>query len=44
MEHHYVLHVCRLPLDEWPEPVAARCAHINPAIYVPHAGAERARR
>jgi len=34
MEHHYVLHVCRLPAEEWPDPVTRSLAHINPAIYV----------
>ncbi len=38
MEHHYALHVCRLPLDEWPDPVHRSLAHINPAIYVPMQG------
>jgi proline iminopeptidase len=38
MEHHYVLHVCRLPLDEWPDPVVRSLDHINPAIYVPMQG------
>lgn len=38
MEHHYVLHVCRLPLEEWPDPVTRALAHINPAIYVPMQG------
>jgi proline iminopeptidase len=38
MEHHYVLHVCRLPLAEWPEPVTRAIRHINPAIYVPMQG------
>jgi proline iminopeptidase len=38
MEHHYVLHVCRLPLGEWPEPVVRSLRHINPAIYVPMQG------
>ena len=38
MEHHYVLHVCRLPLDDWPDPVKRALAHINPAIYVPMQG------
>ena len=35
MEHHYVLHVCRLPIEDWPDPVTRSLAHINPAIYVP---------
>jgi proline iminopeptidase len=38
MEHHYVHHVCRLPADEWPDPVLRGFAHINPAIYVPMQG------
>jgi proline iminopeptidase len=38
MEHHYVLHVCRMPADEWPDPVTRAISHINPAIYVPMQG------
>jgi len=38
MEHHYLLHVCRLPLDEWPDPVQRALAHINPSVYVPMQG------
>ena len=38
MQHHYVLHVCRMPLEEWPDPVVRGIAHINPAIYVPMQG------
>ncbi len=38
MEHHYALHVCRLPLDEWPDPVQRALAHINPSVYVPMQG------
>lgn len=38
MEHHYVKHVCRLPVDEWPDPVVRGFEHINPAIYVPLQG------
>lgn len=34
MEQHYVHHVLRLPVDEWPDPVVRGFAHINPAIYV----------
>lgn len=33
LEHHYRFHVCRLPLDEWPEPVRRGFAHINRTIY-----------
>jgi len=38
MEHHYVLHVCRMPLEDWPDPVVRGIRHINPAIYVPMQG------
>jgi proline iminopeptidase len=38
MEHHYVHHVCRIPLDEWPDPVLRSFAHLNPSIYVPMQG------
>jgi proline iminopeptidase len=38
IEHHYVLHVCRMPHQDWPDPVARSLAHINPAIYVPMQG------
>jgi proline iminopeptidase len=38
MEHHYVLHVCRMPFEEWPDPVRRAVDHINPAIYVPMQG------
>ena len=38
MEHHYVFHVCRMPFDQWPEPVLRSISHINPAIYVPMQG------
>jgi proline iminopeptidase len=38
MAHHYVLHVCRMPIDEWPDPVTRSLGHINPAIYVPMQG------
>jgi proline iminopeptidase len=38
MEHHYVHHVCRLPLEEWPEPLNRAFAHTNQAIYVPMQG------
>jgi proline iminopeptidase len=38
MEHHYVLHVCRMPLADWPDPVTRSLRHINPAIYVPMQG------
>ena len=37
-EHHYVLHVCRMPQADWPDPVNRGLSHINPAIYVPMQG------
>lgn len=38
MEHHYVHHVLRMPLDQWPDPVNRAFGHINPSIYVPMQG------
>ena len=33
-EQHYVHHVLRMPVAEWPDPAVRAFAHINPAIYV----------
>ena len=33
-EQHYVHHVLRMPVEEWPNPVQRAFAAINPAIYV----------
>lgn len=33
-EHHYVYHVLRLPIEQWPEPVMRTFKHINADIYV----------
>jgi proline iminopeptidase len=33
-EHHYVQHILRMPLDDWPNPVQRAFAAINPAVYV----------
>ena len=33
-EHHYVHHVLRMPLEDWPNPVQRAFAAINPAVYV----------
>jgi proline iminopeptidase len=33
-EQHYVHHVLRMPVQDWPDPVVRAFAHINPAIYV----------
>jgi proline iminopeptidase len=38
MQHHYVWHVCRIPRDDWPDPLNRAFEHINPAIYVPMQG------
>jgi proline iminopeptidase len=38
VQHHYVLHVCRMPREDWPDPVIRSLEHINPAIYVPMQG------
>ena len=34
MEHHYVDHVLRLPLEQWPDWVNAAFEHLNPNVYV----------
>jgi proline iminopeptidase len=31
---HYINHVLRMPVDEWPDPVQRAFANINPEIYV----------
>ena len=33
-EHHYVHHVLRMPVEDWPNPVQRAFAAINPGIYV----------
>jgi proline iminopeptidase len=33
-EQHYVHHVLRMPVEDWPDPAVRGFAHINPAIYV----------
>ena len=33
-EQHYVHHVLRMPVADWPDPAVRGMAHINPAIYV----------
>ena len=38
MQEHYVHHVLRRPVDEWPEPVVRSFARINKKIYVPLQG------
>jgi proline iminopeptidase len=36
--HHYVQHILRRPLDEWPDPVNRAFAALNQSIYVPLQG------
>ena len=36
--HHYVQHVLRMPIDQWPEPVNRAFKTINQKIYVPLQG------
>jgi len=33
-EQHYIHHVLRMPVEDWPDPVQRTFAHTNPAIYV----------
>lgn len=37
-EHHYIEHVLRMPLEEWPDPVNRAFKHVNAEIYVPMQG------
>jgi proline iminopeptidase len=34
MKHYYQQHICRLPLNEWPEPVNRAFAGMNSSLYV----------
>jgi len=36
--HHYVQHVLRMPIDQWPEPVNRAFKTVNQKIYVPLQG------
>jgi proline iminopeptidase len=38
LEQHYVHHVLRMPVDQWPDPVVRAFANINQSIYVPIQG------
>jgi proline iminopeptidase len=38
VKHHYELHVLRMPVGEWPDPVVRTFAHLNQSIYVPMQG------
>ncbi|MBC7861710.1 MAG: proline iminopeptidase-family hydrolase, partial [Bacteroidia bacterium] len=34
MKNYYVEHICRIPLDKWPEPVSRSLAKVNSSLYV----------
>lgn len=38
MEHHYVHHLLRMPLAQWPDPVNRAFKHLNTKIYIPMQG------
>lgn len=38
MQHHYIYHVLRRPLDDWPDSAARAFKHINPKVYIPMQG------
>ncbi|HKV33024.1 MAG TPA: proline iminopeptidase-family hydrolase [Pyrinomonadaceae bacterium] len=38
LPNHYVQHILRLPVEQWPDPVNRAFKHINPDIYVPMQG------
>jgi len=38
MAHHYVQHILRMPLENWPDPVNRAFKHVNPAVYIPMQG------
>ena len=38
MQHHYIYHVLRMPLGDWPDPVERAFKHLNPKVYIPMQG------
>ncbi len=38
MEHHYIHHVLRMPLGQWPDPVDRTFKHLNSKVYIPMQG------
>ena len=38
IEHHYVEHILRMPIEEWPDPVNRAFKTLNRAIYIPMQG------
>jgi len=38
LQHHYTLHILRMPVDRWPDPVNRAFKHLNQSIYLPMQG------
>ena len=38
MQHHYIYHVLRRPLDDWPDSATRSFKHTNPKVYIPMQG------
>jgi len=38
LEHHYIYHVLRKPLDEWPDAINRAFGHLNTDVYIPMQG------
>lgn len=38
LPNHYVHHILRIPVEQWPDPVNRAFKHINPDIYIPMQG------
>jgi proline iminopeptidase len=38
MQHHYIHHVLRLPVGQWPDPVERTFKHLNSKVYIPMQG------
>ena len=38
LPNHYVQHILRMPVEQWPDPVNRAFKHINPDIYIPMQG------
>jgi len=38
LQHHYVQHVLRTPVSEWPDPVNRLFKHLNQSVYIPMQG------
>jgi proline iminopeptidase len=43
MREHYVKHILRMPVEQWPEPLNRAFKHYNPKIYVPLQGTSELR-